>query len=165
MYKEVNGDLIELARSNNFDVICHGCNCFCVQGSGLAPFMVRAFGTDKFPMEDERLKGDINKLGQIDYETFYYTKPPMRAITATFVVVNAYTQYGFGRNHPSGTAVPLDYSALTLCMTKINHIFSGKHIGLPQIGCGLAGGDWRTVRQIIQCELRDCEVTVVIYNK
>jgi O-acetyl-ADP-ribose deacetylase (regulator of RNase III) len=47
----------------------------------------------------------------------------------------------------------------------MNHIFSEMHIGLPQIGAGLAGGDWETIKQIIKQELKDCDVTVVIYNK
>jgi O-acetyl-ADP-ribose deacetylase (regulator of RNase III) len=62
-------------------------------------------------------------------------------------------------------ARPLDYEALTLCLRKINKIFSGKKIGLPQIGSGLAGGNWNRIQSIIQQELRDCDVTVVIYKK
>ena len=50
-------------------------------------------------------------------------------------------------------------------MRKINHMFKGQHIGLPRIGCGLAGGDWDIVRGIIQTELKDCHVTVVNYKK
>jgi O-acetyl-ADP-ribose deacetylase (regulator of RNase III) len=50
-------------------------------------------------------------------------------------------------------------------MRKINSIFSGKHIGLPQIGAGLAGGDWNKIKKIIQDELKDCKVTIVIYKK
>ena len=41
-------------------------------------------------------------------------------------------------------------------------MFSGKHIGLPKIGAGLAGGDWNIIKKIIQTELKDCKVTVVI---
>jgi O-acetyl-ADP-ribose deacetylase (regulator of RNase III) len=48
-------------------------------------------------------------------------------------------------------------------MRKINHVFKDNHIGLPQIGCGLAGGDWEIVKKIIQDEFADCNVTVVIY--
>ena len=47
----------------------------------------------------------------------------------------------------------------------MNHEFKGKHIGLPQIGCGIAGGDWDVVKLLIKQELKDCDVTVVIYNK
>ena len=82
-----------------------------------------------------------------------------------FYVVNSYTQYNYGRNHSDGDDKPLSYEALTLCLRKINHKFKGKHIGLPQIGCGLAGGDWEKVKAIIQKELVDCDATVVIYNK
>jgi O-acetyl-ADP-ribose deacetylase (regulator of RNase III) len=49
-------------------------------------------------------------------------------------------------------------------MRKMNHIFKGKHIGMPKIGAGLAGGDWKFIQQIIVRELKDCIVTVVIYK-
>ena len=28
-YQEIEGDLIKLAQEGKFDVIAHGCNCFC----------------------------------------------------------------------------------------------------------------------------------------
>ena len=67
-YKEIYGNLIRLAQQGEFDAVCHGCNAFCTQGSGLAPQMVSAFGTDKFVKEQSIYRGDINKLGTIDYE-------------------------------------------------------------------------------------------------
>lgn len=157
-YKEVKGDLIELTLKGEFDVIAHGVNCQCVQGAGLAPQMVKVFGTDSFHLEHNDYKGDINKLGQIDYQKRY-------AGHKSFQVVNAYTQYKYGRNHTDGVQTPIDYEALTLCMRKINHRFAGKHIGLPKIGAGLAGGDWERIKSIIQNELTDCSVTVVIFEK
>jgi O-acetyl-ADP-ribose deacetylase (regulator of RNase III) len=47
----------------------------------------------------------------------------------------------------------------------MNMVFKGKKIGLPMIGAGLAGGDWDHIKYLIQKELRDCQVTVVIYKK
>ena len=79
--------------------------------------------------------------------------------------MNAYTQFNYGRNHADGDAKPLSYEALTLCMKKMNILFAGKHIGLPKIGAGLAGGDWERIKEIIQRELKDCKVTVVNYKK
>ena len=35
-YKEIEGNLISLALAGNFDVIAHGCNCFCTMQSGIA---------------------------------------------------------------------------------------------------------------------------------
>lgn len=157
-YKEVNGDLIELALSGSFfNVIAHGCNCFNLQGAGIAKQMSAVFDTNnpvKYPLELPMLKGDINKLGRISYRNT--TQTTLEGIKLP-IVVNAYTQYHPGPN--------LDYEALILCLRKINHEFKGNHIGLPQIGAGIAAGDWKRIKTIIQQELKDCDVTVVIYNK
>lgn len=177
MYKEITGDIIAFADEGNCDVVIQGNNCFCTQGAGLAPQFVRAFSSDKFPMEHPSTAGDINKLGQIDYASFYVKKGAGKLVYTTdktdssrlkngykrVRAVNCYTQYGFGANHKNGTKAPIDYEALTLCLRKINHTFKGMHIAVPQIGCGLAGGDWNIVKKIIQQELKDCDVTVVIY--
>jgi O-acetyl-ADP-ribose deacetylase (regulator of RNase III) len=198
MMKYIDGDLIKLAQRGNFNVIAHGCNCFCQMGSGIAPQMAEAFGCDEFEMErterseyDEDTeenysiptyhKGDINKLGNIDFEYQYLwfdhpmVKEPGVAIPMSskslgqenvkdLIVVNAYTQYKYGRNHADGDKSPVDYAAIEMCMKKINHLFKGKHIGLPKIGAGLAGGDWDRIEKIINTELKDCEITIVNYK-
>ena len=194
-YNEVTGNLITLAKKGEFDVIAHGCNCFCTMGAGIAPHMAREFGCDDFELErtessdwddqgyehitKTKNRGDINKLGNIDYEHKYLwfkhpavTEPgiayPMNSKTKgqpdvkDLIVVNAYTQYNYGANHKDGVAKPVDYEAITMCMRKMNVAFKGKHIGLPKIGAGLAGGDWDRIKKIIQTELIDCKVTIVI---
>lgn len=154
MYREIEGDLIALARRGEFDAITHGCNCFSNMGAGIAVAMKRAFGCDNFRLESPMTRGDINKLGQIDFEVKGIS--PDKSV----IIINSYTQY-----MPSVQFKPLDYEALTLCMRKINHIFKGKHIGLPKIGAGLAGGDWERIKEIIKTELKDCDVTVVVFSK
>lgn len=153
MYREIKGDLIQLALNLEFDVIAHGCNCFCNMGAGIAPQMAKAFGCDKFNLEHSKYRGDINKLGNIE-----------AVLVNGIYVINAYTQYGFGKNHVNGKDIALDYEALTLCMRKINTIFKGKRIGLPKIGAGLAGGNWEKIKEIMQTELVDCNLTIVIYE-
>jgi O-acetyl-ADP-ribose deacetylase (regulator of RNase III) len=169
-YQEIEGDLIKLAKEGTFDVITHGCNCLSNMGAGIAPQMAKAFGVDKFQME---LWGPtIGKLGCIDYETFVIGQNAIWSLEDAdnklgepeLAVVNSYTQYRYGKNHTDGVSKPLDYEALTLCMRKINTTFSGKHIGLPKIGAGLAGGDWNRIKGIIQTELKDMKVSVVIYK-
>lgn len=166
-YVEIKGDLIKLAINGNFDVICHGVNCYATMGAGIAPQMAKAFGCDKFPLERQQHRGDYNKLGQIDWKVNTYTggTDEFNFFEFDLAVVNIYSQYGFGLNHDGGTARPIDYDALRLGLRKINHQFKGRHVGLPQIGCGLAGGDFNIVSKIIQEELKDCKVTVVIYDK
>ena len=170
-YTEVDGDLIKLALGGKFDVIAHGCNCHSRMGAGLAPQMVKAFDCDSFIME--AWGSTIQKLGCIDYNWFEINDGKVEMIDADMpnmvekplAVVNAYTQYNYGRNHSDGDLRPIDYEALTLCMRKMNKEFAGKHIGLPKIGAGLAGGDWNLIKDIIKRELKDCRVTVVNYKK
>lgn len=151
MYTEIEDNLITLAQAGEFEVISHGCNCFCRQKRGIAPLMAEAFGTHLFPLEAKVHEGDHNKLGQIDYRQ-----------VGRLIVINSYTQYHW--HDPGVDGIPLDYLSFALCLRKINHKFKGKHVGLPRIGCGLAGGDWTIVKTLIQNELKDCKVTVVIKN-
>ena len=154
-YREINGDLIKQAEQGNYDVIAHGCNCFCTMGAGIAPQFAKAFTADRFPLEAPQFMGAVNKLGMIDYKI-------IKVAGREVAIVNAYTQYGTGSKKGK---IPLDYDALTLCLRKMNVTFRGKVIGLPQIGCGLGGGDWSKVKQIISDEMGDCDVRVVIYKK
>lgn len=151
----INGNLITLAKQGAFDVIIQGCNCFCVQGAGLALQMRQEFDTlnpEKYPLEDPVYRGDINKLGQIDFN--YWPELAPNAL----IVVNCYTQYVANYD-----AKPFDYDAFTLCMRKLNKKFKGKHIGSPRIGTHLAGGTWDLIGPIMERELKDCTVTVVDY--
>lgn len=145
MVKEIKGDLISLAKQGKFDIIAHGCNCFCIMGAGIALQIKENFPEaaqiDK--NYDRLLDAKLGNMSCVDY--------------GELIVCNLYTQYEPGPN--------LDYEALTLCLRKINYRFEGLHIGLPQIGCGIAGGDWERVKAIIEKELVDMEVTIVIYDK
>ena len=174
--KEIEGDLIKLAKEGKFDVITHGCNCFCTMGAGIAVAMKENFDCQMFHMEAPKYRGDINKLGTIDYQTrqiFLKEKINLMGVEIEsvnfgsfgLIIVNSYTQYHFGQNHPDGVYHPVDYEAIALCMRKINHTFKGKRIGLPKIGAGLAGGDWNKISKIIKTELKDCDITIVNYNK
>ena len=53
---------------------------------------------------------------------------------------------------------------MALCFKKINHLFKGRHIGLPLIGGGLAGGDADTIIKIMRQEFKNCNVTLVLYK-
>jgi O-acetyl-ADP-ribose deacetylase (regulator of RNase III) len=137
-------------------------------GAGIAPQMAKAFSCNdpsKYHGESTSYpdrRGDMQKLGNIEsYAWYVFDEEGNRR---RLDVVNAYTQYKYGRNHKDGEQTPVNYSAIEMCMKKINYRFKGKHIGLPKIGAGLAGGDWERIKSIIQTELKDCEVTIVIYD-
>ena len=141
----VKGDLIDLAKAGEFDIITHSCNCFCRMKRGIAPLMAAAFGCDSYPMESAEYIGYRSKLGQIDYR--YLDQYKLR-------VVNSYMQYHW--RTPSRYGFPFDYDACRSCLQVIVRRFShlGRlRFGVPWIGCGLAGGDKAIVRDILEKEV------------
>lgn len=143
--KFVYGDLLVLTLNGHFDVIVHGCNCFCVMGAGIASGVRRVF-PGAYAADLETTRGDISKLGTFS-----------SAVHGNVTVVNAYTQYYYG-----GMRVYVDYDALRRVMRSIKNTFTGKRIGMPLIGSGLAGGSWDIICNIIESELEDEDVTIVI---
>ena len=49
--------------------------------------------------------------------------------------------------------------------SQIRTNFTGKRIGYPLIGAGLAGGDWKVISKIIEEELKNENHTLVEYEK
>jgi O-acetyl-ADP-ribose deacetylase (regulator of RNase III) len=141
-----NGDLINLAENGYFDVIIHGCNCFHKMGAGIALQIAK-----KYPkvvkLDKETKYGDVNKLGKF----FIYN-------TGRYTIVNAYTQFHYGKG------LQVDYNAVQQVFKKIKGMFSGKRIGYPKIGAGLAGGDWNIISSIIDKELIGEDHTLVLLN-
>lgn len=148
--KYVTGDLIALAKEGRFDVIAHGCNCFCTMRAGVALAIARAFPA-AVAVDIATVPGDLGKLGTSTRCSVVL--PNGRPMD----IVNCYTQYRFGVGPRH-----LDYGALEQCMDEIAHIYVGLHIGLPRIGAGYAGGDWSQIERIIKNSLDGiCDVTVV----
>jgi O-acetyl-ADP-ribose deacetylase (regulator of RNase III) len=152
--KIITGDLIQLAKQGQFDVIGHGSNCFCTMKSGIAVPFAKEFGCNAFPLESREYYGDISKLGEIDY---------MHIKRYNLYVVNMYTQYLHGdmSRNMQVKGIPLSYRALTSCLMKLAFKFGNSRIGLPLIGCGRAGGDWNKVQQLIQKHMDGVDVTIV----
>jgi len=150
--KEIKGNLIDLAYQNKFDLIVHGCNCFCTMGSGIAR-QIKDRIPVAFEADAKTVKGDFNKLGNFTYADEWDDSG------MGFRVINAYTQYYY-----DARLKPLDYEALTLVMRKINNGYRKKSIGVPLIGAGLAGGDWDRIKKIIETELDEMDVTIVHYD-
>lgn len=169
MIQQITGNLIEMAQDSHFDVITHGCNCFCTMGTGIALGMKHRFGCNDpelFKLESPKHAGNINKLGCIEdreVEIVKWFDAGLQHELVKLVVINSYTQYYYGqKGYQFGRYnIPLDYDALALCLRKINHKYSGKHIGMPPIGATHGGGEWKKILGIITTELKDMNVTIV----
>lgn len=154
MIRYITGDLIELFKAGQFDIIAHGCNCFHTMNSGIAKQIKENF-PDTYNIDfNTTKKGDINKLGTFSIGQYW------RKIEYVNIY-NCYTQYYYGKDGK----LYLEYDALALCLRKINFVnnkgLKVTNIGLPKIGCGLAGGEWNKVDGIIQRELKDLDITIV----
>ena len=96
-------------------------------------------------------KSDKSKLGTM-------SMAEIKRGETQFTVVNAYTQFDW-----AGKGVNADYHAIRQVMKAIKVAFSGKRIGYPKIGAGLAGGDWDVIYPIICEELAGEHHTYVEY--
>ena len=146
--RTIQGDLIKLAEDGRFDVIIHGCNCFCTMGAGIA-LQIQSRFPAVFEADARTRPGDRSKLGT-------YTSARVEGNGRKFIVVNGYTQFDY-----AGPGVLADYHAIAALFAAIKHDFSGQRIGYPKIGAGLAGGDWNRIRHIIDHALDGEDHTLV----
>lgn len=150
--KEIKGDLIQLAKDGQFNVIIHGCNCFCAMGAGIAAAIREDF-PEAFTADLETPMGDRQKLGG-------FSLARVRWNSHFFTIVNGYTQY-----HYSGQGPLVDYDAVQLLFSKIKKKFTGAKIAYPKIGAGLGKGNWDKISRIINDELKGENHTFVRYSR
>jgi len=146
--KYVDGNLLTLANEGEFDLIGHGCNCFHSFGAGIAKAIKLEF--PEAHMADQCTRyGDRNKLGTFSHVDY-----------GNLIILNLYTQFKY-----TSIEVDVEYPAVRDCMKEVKKRYSGKRIGFPLIGAGLAGGDWDIISQIIEDELGDEDVTIVRFKQ
>jgi O-acetyl-ADP-ribose deacetylase (regulator of RNase III) len=149
--KTKKGDLLQLAADGHFDVIVHGCNCFCRMGAGIARSIKSEF-PEAFKADQATREGDEKKLGSFSSAT-------VERNGHTIVIVNGYTQY-----NSFGEGVLVDYEAVRNLFALLKKEYGGKRIGYPKIGAGLAGGDWKEISTIIDREMEGEDHTLVIFG-
>lgn len=139
----VNGDVVHMI---------HGCNCFNIMGSGIAQ-TIKSRLPEMNEADQETIKGDVYKFGSFSYHDY-----------GNCFGFNVYCQYNYGNK-----GLYLDYDALEVSLKSVSNFLEERCgvdnpqvIGLPMIGCGLAGGDWNKVLPIIQKTL--LKHTVYIYQ-
>lgn len=143
---EIKGDLFE----TDCQVIAHGVNCRNGFGSGVAgqiakihPFAKRLYHR-KFEEEGWRL-GEIQVVSDRHNNRFF---------------MNCATQDKYGYDGE----VLVNYEAVRTCMEKARDYCKkyGFTLAIPKIGCGLAGGDWKIVKDILNEVFTEMEVKVYV---
>ena len=79
-------------------------------------------------------------------------------------VANMIGQQGIYKN--TNGLPPIRYEAVRQCLKKVAWFAMEQKasIHMPRIGCGLAGGKWELIEQIIKEELIDKEIAVTVYD-
>lgn len=135
---EVEGDALE----NECNVLCHQVNLDGIMGGGIALSIA-----NKYPDVEKEYANYANKtLGEVCF-----------AKTDKYVIANCFSQT---------KSYDTDYNSLRLCLDKVvaymqdNHLYT---VAIPyKYGCGIANGDWDTVRSIFEEKLKG--YTLVIYK-
>lgn len=156
----IKGDLIKAFKSGQVNVIAHQCNCYCTMGAGLAKSIKQ-----KYPeaYEADLYTEDIDP--QVKLGSYSYTVIKTESLLDEHgMIFNLYGQLGYGTKSQQ-----TDYNALRNSLRSMCKFLQLKaepvRVGLPcNLGCGLAGGDWSIVSQIIKEELCDQGMYVLIYQ-
>lgn len=141
------GDLL----NSNANYICHQVNCLGVMGAGVA----------------KQIKASYPQVF-VAYKKYCNTTADKRALLGQAIavdigeerkIINLFGQYGYGRKRET------DMTALTqACQRVVKNSTTNDVIAMPyRIGCGLAGGDWGEVMDMLAEVFR--ERTLVLYRK
>lgn len=141
------------------DMLVHGCNCFNKFGAGLALSIKKQF-LEAYEADCNTTLGGADKLGK-------FSLTEIKRGQRIKWVVNLYSQYRYGtdRRYTSYDAMS---DGLTLLCNTVNKWDIGYHptIGLPYgIGCGLGGGNFNIVREIIEDSFKNYKGDVYICKK
>lgn len=146
MMREIKGNLLTCGA----DIICQQVNCQGVMGAGLARQIAPYLSARQMDAYKEQcnIYNSRDLLGRVIYFQ-----------TSIGIIANCLAQDHYGRS-----GLYTDYYALRKCLEDVyNFAWSRKQedwyqygidhditVGIPKyIGCGLAGGDWNIVDEII----------------
>jgi O-acetyl-ADP-ribose deacetylase (regulator of RNase III) len=145
--KVIKGDLLTAKG-----IIAHGVNCVGGFGSGIAGQIAKQYPMVREFYLDKHNNGGW-QLGDIQIVT----------VSPDKIIVNCATQNEFLPRDQ----VHVDYPAIKLCLIQLNVLSRvlDLPINLPRIGCGLAGGNWQTVKDIIETfDHENAHLPVTVYE-
>ena len=124
------------------DYICHQVNCCGVMGAGLAKSI-----REKYPEVYQKYR----------YACLHTDKDLLGCVQIIGKVVNIFGQRSYGRNIRQ-----TDYEALKTAFTKLhNKLPIDKSLAFPYgFGCGLAGGEWKIVYELIETNFPEREIEI-----
>ena len=162
MIAHMDGDLLDVQKSLNIDIICHQVNCQGVMGSGIAKQIRDTYPTvyDNYKQKVDAIENKGALLGSIQIVALYdnYFKNMKHPC-----VCNFFSQYNYGYDGKRYTS----YDAFWNCLNQLKATLSkGSTVGFPyRIGCDRGGANWNVIEKMIEEVLgEDYYVYIVHYN-
>lgn len=152
--KFVQGDILTPNKEERQVMVCHQVNCKGVMGAGLAKQVKKTHPFIYFAYKEKcrEIKAGAGGLGDVQFRT--------ASARFGYVVANIFGQDDYGRGK-----LYTDYNALRKALEEIAESFPSYTIRIPYfMGCGLAGGDWNIVSQIIEETLVTKGIDVEIWQ-
>jgi len=150
LIKIINDNLLN-AKCN---LIVHQVNCKGVMASGIAKEI-----RNNYPIVYQEYISFLKRNKRVEYLGKIQVVP----VNKYRSVVNFYSQYNYGRVNGM---IYTNYAAFKLCLKRIRKYMldkSFKEIAFPyNIGCGLGGGDWSIISEMIADILK--EFTIYFYK-
>jgi O-acetyl-ADP-ribose deacetylase (regulator of RNase III) len=160
MFKEIDGDMIKMFKNGEFDIISHGCNCFATMGAGIALTIGNEFPEAWFSDQTQQSAKGMERLGNFTKAEIAFDE-----YSRIGFVYNLYSQYNPGKDFRKQALI----KSLRLMRKDLFESYgkgaSELKIGFPLIGCGIAGGNWHEVKEIIKKEFKDFNDVTAVHFK
>ena len=141
------GNIVKAGNNGSTVIVPHVCNNIDLFGAGFAAGVAKHYPAVK---QNYHLLGNKNVLGYVQFVEVY--KDP--TYKHQLIFANMIAQNGVIDHH---NRRPLNYASLVHCMESINKYIANSfdhkeypiQIHAPKFGCGLAGGNWNFVEELI----------------
>lgn len=148
--KYIIGDITE----TELKYIAHGVNCQNKMGSGVAKALY-----EKFPEVKTSYHEFYDRYKSLNWKPDDFLGHVNAAYDKDKVILNIFTQEKYGYDCKRY----VNYAAIVEGFNRIRVRFKGQTIAIPKIGCGLAGGDWNIVEQLINDTVGD-DLEIWVYE-
>lgn len=158
MIQYVRGDAVKPQGSGN-KIIAHVCNNIGAWGRG---FVLSV--TQEHPGAEAAYQAWYQEREPWDRKPFILGEVQLVQTKPDVWVANMIGQHGIMKKE--GQPPPIRYEALRSCLQEV--AIEAKRLGatvhMPRIGCGLAGGEWSKVEEIVIETLCSRSVSVTVYD-
>jgi O-acetyl-ADP-ribose deacetylase (regulator of RNase III) len=153
-FKFIKGDATQ-PQGSNMRYILQVCNDVGGYGAGFSGALAK-----RWP----KAESEYRNLWRLKFGKIPLGEIQVIQVLSDLAIINMIAQHGIGEDEKGEP--PIRYEALKKCLSKAGDEISEYNgtAHMPRIGCGLAGGDWAKVQQIIDDELIKRNINVVVYD-